>query len=141
MTKTIKIGGLTVEVPDDSPLASGPVVESPAALVAEKPDEPEKLATLEHVYRPNDPFQSSVDRVVALGNAHATGKSWVRKTFLVCLVILPFTFIQIAAIGALFNPSSTSRLSDFLFVNFLGLFVWVPGLLIWRAKRPKKPAS
>jgi hypothetical protein len=138
MTRTIKIGGMTVEVPDDSPLASGPVVESPAALLAEKPDEPEKLSSSQYVYRPNDPFQSEIDRVVVLGNVHSAGKPWVRKVFLTCFVILPFTFAEIIAIGALFTEPPGRKLSQFLFYTGIGLIVGAPYLLIWWAQKPKK---
>jgi hypothetical protein len=141
MTRTIKIGGMTVEIPDDSPLASGPVEESAAALVADKPEEPETLASPQYVYRPNDPFQSSVDRVAALGNLHSAGKPWVKKAFMFFFVILPFTCVEIIAISALFDQSSDSRLQDFLFINFLGAFVWVPYLLIWWRTKAKKPAA
>jgi hypothetical protein len=41
----------------------------------------------------------------------------------------------------LFNESSNSRLGDFLFVNFLGMFAWAPYLLIWWRTRAKKAAA
>ena len=141
VSKTIKVGGIYVEVPDDSPLASGPVSDSPLPLTAEKPEEPEKLESGQYVYRPNDPFQSSIDRVVVLGNVHSVGKPWVKKAFMFFFVILPFTCVEIAAISALFNESSNSRLGDFLFVNFLGMFAWAPYLLIWWRTRAKKAAA
>ena len=141
MTRTINIGGMTVVVPDDSPLASGPVSDSPATLAAEKPDEPEQLTPHQHVYRPNDPFQSSIDRVVVLGNLHSTGKPWVKKAFMFFFVILTFTCAEIVAISTLFtNDPLGSRLQDFAFFNLIGLIVCVPYLLIWRSTKPKKPA-
>ena len=140
MTKTIKLGGITVEVPDDSPLASASGVESPAALLAEKPEEPEKLASPQYVYRPNDPFQSSIDRVVVLGNVHSSGKPWVKKAAMFFFVILPFSCAEIIAVGALLTEPAGRKLEQFLLFNVIGLIVSAPYLLIWRGTRPKKRA-
>lgn len=140
MTKTIELGGITVSIPDDSPLASGSVAESPAALLAEKPEEPERLASSQYVYRPNDPFQSSIDRVVVLGNVHSTGKPWVKKAFMFFFLILPFSCAEIIAVGALFTEPEGRKLGQFLLFNLIGLIVSAPYLLIWRGTRPKKPA-
>src|SRR5262245_30345620 len=78
MPRTMKIGGLDVVLPDDSPLGESAGNETATRFQAEKPEEPAKLESPQYVFRPNDPFQSNVDRMVALGNVQNT-KPWVRK--------------------------------------------------------------
>lgn len=134
MTKTIRIGGMDVVIPDDSPLTSVPGDESASRLHAEKPDEPERLESPQYVYRPNDPFQTSVDRVVALGNVQNT-KPWVKKAFLIWFLILPFSIMEITAINALIFEPAGEKLRNFLQYNAIGLVVCAPYLLIWFATR------
>jgi hypothetical protein len=143
MAKTIRIGGIDVEVPDDSPLASGAEIYAPAQLQADKPEEPEKLETLPYVYRPNDPFQSSVDRVVALRNIQEA-KSWVRKAFLWMFLIIPMSIAEIRAIDALVSMPEGQKLKQFLTYNAIGLVACAPYLFIWGATtlhKKKKAAS
>ena len=137
MSKTIKVGGIDVEVPDDSPLAYGAGNPSPAELQADKPETPEKQETLPWVYRPNDPFQSSVDRVVALGNVHEA-KPWVKKTFLWAFLIIPFSIAEISAIDALVNKPAGQKLEQFVALNLAGLLACTPYLLISFARSRQK---
>lgn len=137
MPRTIKIGGMDVVLPDDSPLASSPAGETAPEFVAEKPEEPEKLESPQYVYRPNDPFQSSVDRVVALGNVQNT-KPWVKKAFLVMFLIFPFSIMEITAINALIFEPEGEKLRNFLMYNAIGMIACGPYLLIWIATSRKK---
>lgn len=131
MPKTMKIGGVEVVLPDDNPLeAAGNETVTP--FQAEKPEEPEKLDSPKYVYRPNDPFQSSVDRVVALGNVQTT-KPWVKKAFLILFLILPFSIMEITAINALVFEPPDNKLRSFLQYNAIGLLVCAPYLFIWIA--------
>src|SRR5215510_11516594 len=113
MSKTIKVGGILVEVPDDSPLAGSPDADESPALTAEKPEEPEKLETLQYVYRPNDPFQANIDRVVVLRNIESSGKPWVRKAFVFFFLIFPMLIAEIAAVGALATQTEEDRWRHF----------------------------
>jgi len=137
MPKTIKIGGVDVVLPDDSTLASGPGDESASRFEAEKPEEPDKLESSNYVYRPNDPFQSSVDRVVALGNVQST-KPWVKKAFLFFFLIFPASIMEITAINALIFQPEGEKLRSFIEYNVIGLLACGPYLLIWFATSRKK---
>ena len=134
MSKTIKVGGVHVEIPDDSPLAQVAVADS-VPLTAEKPDEPEKLESLPYVYRPNDPFQSNIDPIVAIGNVHSAGKPWVRKVFMFFFVILPMLVAEIAAVGALFIEPEGERWKMIALYNLFGLAASAPYLAIWIAQK------
>jgi hypothetical protein len=131
------MGGMDVVLPDDSPLASGAGDESVSRFEAQKPEEPEKLESPQYVYRPNDPFQSSVDRVVALGNVRST-KPWVKKAFLILFLIFPFSIMEITAINALIFEDAGNKLRSFIEYNAIGLIACGPYLLIWIATSRKK---
>jgi hypothetical protein len=130
MPRTMKIGGMDVIIPDDSPLASAPADESTPRFQAEKPDEPEKLESQPYVYRPNDPFQSSVDRVVALGNVQEA-KPWVKKAFLIMFLIFPGSLMETTAVNALIFEPPGEKLRKFIMYNVIGLIACAPYLLIW----------
>jgi len=138
MPKTMKIGGMDVVLPDDSPLGAAGSDEVVTRFRAEKPEEPEKLESPQYVYRPNDPFQSNVDRTVALGNVQST-KPWVKKAFLFAFLIFPFAIAEITAINALFFAPAGEKLDGFLQYNGIGLLLCAPYLFIWFAtSRGKK---
>jgi hypothetical protein len=137
MPKTIKMGGMDVLVPDDSPLASTSTHDSAPEFLAEKQHEPEKLESPQYVYRPNDPFQSSVDRVVALGNVQST-KPWVKKAFLILFLIFPFSIMEITAINALIFEPEGEKLRNFVTYNAIGVIACGPYLLIWIGTSRKK---
>jgi hypothetical protein len=128
---------MDVVLPDDSSLASGVRDESASQFEAEKPEEPEKLESPQYVYRPNDPFHSSVDRVVALGNVQ-TSKPWVKKAFLFMFLIFPFSIMEITAINALIYEPAGEKLRSFIEYNVIGLIACGPYLLIWYATSRKK---
>jgi|SRR5690242_15283160 len=130
MPRTIKMGGMDVIIPDDSPLGSTPATESGPQFQAEKPEEPEKLESQPYVYRPNDPYQASVDRVVALGNVQDT-KPWVKKAFLIMFLVFPAAIMEITAINALIFEPEGDKLRKFVMYNVLGLIFCAPYLLIW----------
>ena len=130
MSRTIKVGGIEVVLPDDSPLETSVGVSSPAELQADKPDKPEDIQSAPYLYRPNDPFQGPIDRVVALGNVQ-DAKPWVRKAFLWVFLIIPFSVVQILAVGALFVMPEGEKLRQFLTINMMGLFAYAPYVAIW----------
>ena len=129
MPKTIRIGGMDVVIPEDSSLGSVPASDTASVMLAERPPEPEKLESPQYVYRPNDPFQSSVDRMVALGNVRST-KPWVTKAFLIMFLIFLFSIMEITAINALIFEPEGEKLRSFLLYNGIGLIACGPYLLI-----------
>lgn len=140
MPRTIKMGGMDVIIPDDSPLAPASAAGSTPQFQADKPEEPEKLESLPYVYRPNDPFQSSVDRVVALGNVQDT-KPWVKKAFLIMFLIFPASLMEITALNALIFEPPGDKLRKFVMYNVVGLVACAPYLMIWIGTKLAKKRS
>ena len=137
MSKTIDVGGMEIVLPDDSPLETSAGDSATTDLQADKPDKPEEIHSGPYVYRPNDPFQSPVDRVVALGNVQ-DAKPWVRKAFLWIFLIIPFSVVQILAVGALVVMPEGEKLRQFLTINMMGLFAYAPYVAIWLGTRYQK---
>jgi hypothetical protein len=137
MAKSIKVGGLVVEVPDDSPLLSPE--RASACKTAERPaipDEPEQQA---YVYQPNDPYGAAVGRVHAIGNLPRVDKPWVRKTFFLFLVVLPFTCIELAAVASTFSEDGVvMKLKMFLLFSGLAVLFSAPYFVIWKKSRKAK---
>jgi hypothetical protein len=130
MSKTIKVGGMEIVLPDDSPLEAGAGDAPSAELQADKPDKPEELKEGPYVYRPNDPFQGPIDRVVALGNVQDT-KPWVKKAFVIMFLILPASIMEITAINALIFEPPGEKFGKFATYNMIGLIACAPYLLVW----------
>ncbi len=131
MAKIIKVGNVYVEIPDESPLAPTSSHDSSQPIRAEKPEHPDKHEPTPYIYRPNDPFQSSIDRIEALGNVHKVNKPWVRKAFIFFFLIFPFSLMEIVAVNALFVEPGGQKLKSFLMYNLTGLMLCGPYLLIW----------
>ncbi len=138
MTRMIKLGNLYVEVPDDGSLNEPPI--KPASIRAERPPEPEKLDPQPYIYQTNDPFRSSIDRIHALGNLEKVEKPWVRKSFFVLFLVLPFIFGELFAVAAVVNGQGPAAWKVFLFINIFTAVVCTPYFVIWRkASRQKQP--
>lgn len=139
--KTVKFGNLTLEVPENSPLlASGSVVSLPE-VKAERPDIPREPEPEIHVYQPNDPFHSAIDRVHALGNLEKVDKPWVQKTFFFFFVLVPFVVGELAAVASTLHQEGLMKVKVFLLVNFGVLLVCAPYFIIWRRARLAKSRS
>ena len=142
MAKTVKVGNLYVEVPDNSPL-----LERKPVVFAEKPSEkidPDPIAEV-RVYQPNDPFQSSIDRIEMLGNIEKVDKPWVRKTFVFFFLVFPLTCGGLGAIAALINePNPSAAWKLFFFINFVTVLLCTPYFFMWRRasrRKAKRAAS
>ena len=135
MPKTIKVGGLIVEVPDDSPLLSSPQRENQPKVVAERPAEtldPDPIAEV-RIFQPNDPYRAAIDRVEMLGNLEKVEKPWVKRTFFVFFLLLPLSMGELAAFAALKNePDPTVGWKLFFFLNFFTALLCTPYFFIWR---------
>jgi hypothetical protein len=140
--RTIKVGDVYVEVPDDTPLAPAPGEDAARPVKLEKPEEPEPLIVGPRVYRPNDLVQSSFDQIEALGNIGRVHKPWVRKVFFFVLILMPFSLFEMGALNELFTSPPGERLRPFLWYNVAGLLViWFPAMLWIRAKAASKTAG
>lgn len=104
MNQRIKAGNFYLDVPTaTSSLANHPNAEKP--LIMEKSDTPEPLEAKPYIYRPNDPFQSSIDRIEAAGSLSATHKPWVKKAWLYVFVICPLIFMELFTLALKFNAN------------------------------------
>lgn len=105
MDQRIKAGNFYLDVRTrGSSLDNHPSAEKP--LITEKSDVPEPLEAKPYIYRPNDPFQSSIDRIEAAGSLSATHKPWVKTAWLYIFVICPLVFMELFALALKFNARS-----------------------------------
>lgn len=134
MAKTVKYGNLFVEVPDNHYLAN-PEQSKPSeeAITAAKPDEPAKLEEPMHIYRPNDPFQASLDQVRAISNLSGEQPAWIRNTFFCCFVLIPFSGFAAMAVSAfVFDiQNGLSPWVGFFGYTLTGMIVSTPYFIIW----------
>jgi hypothetical protein len=106
MTKTIKMGNIYVEVPDESYLLDSDAKKDSDFI---KPEEPEALLEEVKVYKPNDPFHSTVDRWEALGNIEKANKPWIKKGYFIFFIVLPFILFELMALGFFLGANSISN--------------------------------
>ncbi len=137
MNQRIKAGDFYLDVPTGgTSLDDHPSVGTP--LIATKSDTPEPLEPKPHIYRPNDPFQSSIDRIEAAGSLSTTHKPWVKTAWLYVFVICPLIFMELFALALKFEANS--GWIGFAIIHF---FILVYGLLsysIWLNKSKGLPA-
>jgi len=136
MAKTIKMGNIYVEVPDESYLLDSDAKQNSDFI---KPEEPEALLEEVRVYKPNDPFQSTVDRWEALGNLEKVDKPWIKKGYFIFFIVFPFILFQLMAVALFLGANSISNgIKGFLFINIIWLLLLMPALKVWgRANRKK----
>ena len=138
MNQRIKVGNFYLDVPvGERPPDNHPSVGKP--LIASKSDTPEPLEAQPHIFRPNDPFQSSVDRIEAAGRLSATHKPWVKTAWLYVFIICPLIFMELFALALKFETDSGWK--GFATIHF---FMLVYGLLsysIWLNKAKGLPAK
>lgn len=131
MTQRIKAGDFYLEVPTaGTSLENHPGAEKP--LNADKSDIPEPLEPKPYIFRPNDPFQSSIDRVEAAGNLAVTHKPWVKTAWLYVFVICPLIFMELFALAIKFQGNAGWR--GFLIVHVYMLGYGHLSYSIWRNK-------
>jgi hypothetical protein len=138
MTGRIKVGNFYFDIPTEgTSLENHPSAEKP--LIAEKSDWPEPLEPKPYIFRPNDPFQSSIDRIEAAGRLSTTHKPWVKKAWLWVFVICPLIFMELFALAQTF--AANGGWQGFAFMH---LFMLVYGLLsfsVWLNKTKGLPTA
>jgi hypothetical protein len=138
VNQRIKAGDFYLEVPTvGTSLDNHPGVEKPR--MASKSDTPEPLEPKPHIYRPNDPFQSSIDRIQAAASLSVTHKPWVKTAWLYVFVICPLIFMEMFALATKFDANNSW--TGFAFTH---AFMLVYGLLaysIWLNKSKGLPVK
>lgn len=138
MTQRIKAGNFYLDISTSgTSLDNHPSAEKP--LVAEKSDTPEPLEPKPYIYRPNDPFQASIDRIEAAGNLSATHKPWVKKAWLYIFVVCPLIFMELFALGLKVN--SDGGWGGFGFMHLTMVVYWLLSYSIWLNKTKGLPAQ
>ena len=124
MSKQIKIGNAVFDVPEESSSSiTSTGQEKPVQNV--KPDTPEPLEEKPYIYRPNDPFQASVDEARAIASISTSHKPWVRKTWFVLFVIGPLVYVELMALAANRDLEGWEWGKSLAFANTIFLPVWL----------------
>lgn len=133
MNQRIKVGNVYVELPEGGAtpldLAAGA-----RPLTAEKPDTPEPLEEPQYIYRPNDPFQSSIDEARAIASIRSSHQPWVKKTWFVLFVLGPLVCGELYALALATSTPGSDAWRVFLGANAIVLPVWLVYFSIWRRK-------
>jgi hypothetical protein len=142
VNQRIKVGNYYLDVPNGDRLPDNhPSVGKP--LIASKSDTPEPIEPKPYIFRPNDPFQASIDRIEAAGCLSSTHKPWVKIAWLWVFVFCPLIFMELFALAL--KSQANSGWKGFAIIHF---FMLVYGLLsysIWLNKArgcpPKRSQS
>jgi hypothetical protein len=126
MDKRIKVGDVYLQLAQ--PVSVFEKVE------ASKPETPEALEQQAYIYRPNDPFQSSIDEARAIASIGPSQKPWVKKAWFYLFVIGPLVYTETYVLIMAFDGAVTNRLGFFLLANLIILPVW---LLYYSIVKPK----
>ncbi|MFZ6731745.1 hypothetical protein ACO0LG_07470 [Undibacterium sp. Ji42W] len=126
-----KVGDFYLELPKGSAISADPAA---ATVKADKPETPVPLEEAQYVYRPNDPFQASIDEARAIASISSSQKSWVKKTWFALFVVGPLVYAELIAIGLSINGDVSSPGLAFLISNALIMPVWLIYYTIWRRK-------
>ena len=142
MANKIKIGNVTMHLPDDFPSLppSSDSLSFQPDIKAQKPDTPEKLEDPVYVYRPNDPFQAGIDRARAATRLNSDSPTWVKRTFVTVFIVFPFLCFETGAFALLLGGGggAVNRLLGFVVLNVFAM-VWVsPFFVIARRARKKR---
>ena len=137
MIQRIKAGNFYLDVSTDGTSLVNHFGEQ-KKLIAEKPDTPEPLEPQPYIYRPNDPFQSSIDKIVAIGSLAPTHKPWVKKTWLYLFVIFPLIPMELFALSLKFGPNG--GWAGFLLMQVHTLAYGIVSYCVWLNKTLGPPA-
>lgn len=133
MNQRIKVGNVYVELRDGGG-TSLDLTASARPLKAEKPDTPEPLEEPQYIYRPNDPFQASIDEARAIASIQSSHQPWVKKTWFVLFVLGPLVLGELYALALAGRASADDAWKAFLGANAIVLPVWLVYFSIWRRK-------
>lgn len=133
MTSSIKVGNVIVEMPKGySENISLHPEQKP--IKAEKSDTPEPLETQPYIYRPNDPFQASIDEAHAIASITAQHQPWVKKTWFILFVIGPLLSIELGILASILTKPDANRWTTFLTAHAPIIPFWFLYYMIWRRK-------
>jgi len=138
MNQRIKAGNFYLEIPTGgTSLDNHPGAEKP--LIPEKSDTPEPLESKPYIYRPNDPFQSSIDRIEAAGSLSPTHKPWVKTAWLCIFVICPLIFMELFALALKLNANGGWQ--SFGLMHLIMIAYGIMSYSIWLNKAKGLPAK
>lgn len=138
MNQRIKAGNFYLDVPTrGTSLESHPKAEK--LLITEKPETPEPLEAKPYIYRPNDPFQSSIDRIEAAGSLSTTHKPWVKTAWLYVFVICPLIFMEMFILALKFNGDGSWR--GFALMHLIMLSYGLMSYSLWLNKTKGPPTK
>jgi hypothetical protein len=138
MTQRIKAGNFYFDIrTEGTSLENHPSVEKP--LVTEKSDWPEPLEPKPYIFRPNDPFQSSIDRIEAAGSLSTTHKPWVKKAWLYVFIVCPLIFMELFTLALTFKANSGWQ--GFAFMHLIMLVYGLLSYSVWLNKTKGLPAA
>jgi hypothetical protein len=138
MSQRIKAGNFYLDIPTDgTSLDNHPGAAK--RLTTEKPDTPEPLEPKPYIYRPNDPFQSSIDRIEAIGSLSATHKPWVKKAWLYIFVIFPLISVELYALALKFTANGGWQ--GFLLMHSIMLAYGLLSYSMWLNKTKGLPTK
>jgi Rad3-related DNA helicase len=137
MTQRIKTDHFYLEIQTEgTTLSRQPSAEQP--VTAEKSDVPEPLEKKQYIYRPNDPFQSAIDRIEAAGIISVTHKPWIKTAWLYLFVIGPVACMELFALALKFKASG--GWPGFAILNVMAVSYGLLSYSIWLNKT-KGPAT
>jgi len=138
MNQRIKAGNFYLEIPTGgTSLDNHPGAEKP--LIPEKSDTPEPLESKPYIYRPNDPFPSSIDRIEAAGSLSPTHKPWVKTAWLSIFVIFPLIFMELFALALKLNANGGWQ--SFGLMHLIMFAYGIMSYSIWLNKAKGLPAK
>jgi hypothetical protein len=92
-----------------------------------------------YIFRPNDPFQSSIDRIEAAGRLSAAHKPWVKTAWLCIFVICPLIFMELFAIAG--QSQANSGWEGFAIIHLFMLVYWLLSYSMWLNKTKGLPVK
>lgn len=133
MTHRFKVGNVYLELPEGSTtsFSANPKVQP---TKSEQPETPEPLEEPQYIYRPNDPFQASIDEARAISSIRSSHSPWVRKTWFALFVIGPLVYAQLFALALAQHETGWGWIKAFAGANVFIMPIWLIYFSIWRRK-------
>lgn len=134
MAQRIKVGTVYLEVQEGAFAPLRDPINAEQTLKAEKPETPEPLEDAQYIYRPNDPFQSSIDEARAIASITSSHKPWVRKAWFLIFVVGPLIYAELFALSLVLKNFTSSLWVTFAEANAFIIPIWLMYYSIWRRK-------
>lgn len=131
MVQRVKIGKVYLEMPEGAtPIQAVPKWQP---VKAEKPEDPEPLEEQQYIFRPNDPFRSSIDQARAIASINSSHKPWVKRAWFLLFIVGPLVYAELHALASALHEH-VSAWQAFLGSNALIIPLWLVYVFIWRRK-------